>query len=137
MESKSGSGEVTFAVLQARLLGTLRYRINNGEFTERGLARLMGISQPQIHNVLKGARKLSPKAADLFLSRLGITVLDLLTGVEVQQHRPGMLGPIIDGMSGAKIRSAEPVLGFDTGLSLRKPAMRDVSNYSSDKKRLG
>ena len=28
--------------------------IHNGNFTERQLAKMWGVSQPQIHNVLKG-----------------------------------------------------------------------------------
>ena len=42
-------------------MGHLRTRIQNGELTERSLARLTGISQPHIHNVLKGAKILSPE----------------------------------------------------------------------------
>jgi plasmid maintenance system antidote protein VapI len=52
-------------------------RMANGEFTERSLAGRVGVSQPQIHNVLKGARKLTPELADRILQALGISVLDL------------------------------------------------------------
>lgn len=82
MESKSGEKGVGFGDLQSRLRDLVARRISNGEFTERGFARRLGISQPQIHNVLKGARKLSPAMADLILSTLNMTVVDLLTDVE-------------------------------------------------------
>lgn len=96
-----------FEVLQKRLLGSLRVRVQNGEVTERGLARATGISQPHIHNVLKGARILSPEMADLILLRLGISLLDLLHEDEVMSHR-GRSGngeryqavPVLDGPIG-------------------------------------
>ena len=67
-----------FLELQDRLTALLRTRTRNGETSERRLARLTGVSQPHIHNVLKGARILSPRAADQVLRRLGMTILDLL-----------------------------------------------------------
>jgi hypothetical protein len=56
--------------------------VRNGEISERSLARLAGISQPHIHNVLKGARLLSTDMADQILRRLRIDLADLLTGAE-------------------------------------------------------
>jgi transcriptional regulator with XRE-family HTH domain len=82
MESNSGAEMVGFVFLRCRLLEIVANRINNGEFTERGLARLIGVSQPQIHNVLKGARNLSHETADLLLEKLGISIADLLVPVE-------------------------------------------------------
>jgi plasmid maintenance system antidote protein VapI len=61
-------------------------RIHNGEYTERGLARLLGISQPQIHHVLKGTRRLQPEFADRIMARFGITVLDLLQDIELSSE---------------------------------------------------
>ncbi|MDQ6705014.1 MAG: helix-turn-helix transcriptional regulator, partial [Acidobacteriota bacterium] len=66
-----------FQVLQERLVGTIRERVRSGQITERGLARLSGVSQPHIHNVLKGVRILSPEFADQVLRQLKITILDL------------------------------------------------------------
>ena len=73
----------TFATLQQRLLEQLRHRIRNGELTERSLARLTGISQPHVHNVLKGIRTLSPELVDVILSHLRLSVLDLLPRDEI------------------------------------------------------
>jgi transcriptional regulator with XRE-family HTH domain len=67
-----------FENLHARLIAVLRARLQNGELSERRLAHLTGISQPHVHNVLKGARILSPRAADRILRRLELSVLDLL-----------------------------------------------------------
>jgi len=83
VESLLGDGIVTFDVLRARLIQQVKMRINNGEFTERGLARLLGISQPQTHNVLKGARKLQMHLADRILTKLGLSAVDLLNDGEL------------------------------------------------------
>ncbi|MBI2688764.1 MAG: hypothetical protein HYX27_20880 [Acidobacteria bacterium] len=76
----------SFHGLQFRLLEHLRKRIRNGEITERGLARLTGISQPHVHNVLKGVRTLSPDLADVLLSRFRLTLLDLFTREELARY---------------------------------------------------
>src|SRR5260370_31358063 len=54
-----------------------RERIHKGEVSERGSARLIGISQPHAHNVLKGARKLSPEIFDSILKTFKMSLLDL------------------------------------------------------------
>jgi hypothetical protein len=71
---------VDFQLLQIRLIAHIKARVRNGEGTERSLARLSGISQPHMHNVLKGARIFSPEMADQVLRRLRIDLLDLLEG---------------------------------------------------------
>ena len=71
---------------QLRLLAYVRERIHNGEFTERGLARSIGISQPHAHNVLKGARKLSPKIHDSLLRLLHMTLVDLASIEELEAN---------------------------------------------------
>jgi len=75
---------MTFHDLQQRLLEELRQRVRSGAATERGLARLSGISQPHLHNVLKGKRKLSLMMADGVLHRLQI---DLLCLIELEELR--------------------------------------------------
>lgn len=81
-----GIAPLTFAALRVRLLAHLRTRIRNGELTERSFARVSGISQPHIHNVLKGAKQLSPELADVILASLRISPLDLLSRDEITQH---------------------------------------------------
>lgn len=67
-----------FCDLLEALRENVRRRIRNGELTERGLARIAGISQPHLHHMLKGARGLSAEKADILLSCLKLSVLDLL-----------------------------------------------------------
>jgi hypothetical protein len=81
--------QMYFQNLQERLIAVLRTRLQNGELSERRLAHLTGISQPHVHNVLKGARILSPRVADVMLRRLGLSVPDLLE----QQEEGGSLCP--------------------------------------------
>jgi len=72
-----------FQVLQLRLLATLKEMVRKGDMTERRLARLTGVSQPHMHNVLKGVRILSSEVADEILRHLKISVYDLLDREEV------------------------------------------------------
>lgn len=74
-----------FETLQGRLLDCIKWRVRNGELTERRLAGLVGISQPHMHNILKGVRALSPETADRILKTLEMSVLDLF----VAEHAPG------------------------------------------------
>ncbi len=74
---------LSFAALQERLVEILRSKVRNGETTERGLAKLTGVSQPHIHNVLKGQRLLSGELADLVLQRLHLSALDLMEREEM------------------------------------------------------
>jgi transcriptional regulator with XRE-family HTH domain len=80
----SGSG-ITFHLLQGRLLAFVNARIRNGEFSERSLAHRLGVSQPQLHNVLKGERKLHVDLADALLAKFQISVVDLLQSSETGQ----------------------------------------------------
>jgi plasmid maintenance system antidote protein VapI len=87
--------KASFTVLKERLIRFVNLRIENGDFTERGLARILGISQSQVHNVLKGARRLQPELADHIMRKLDMSVLDLLEPSELQdqarlRHSPGM-----------------------------------------------
>jgi hypothetical protein len=91
---------VDFQLLQIRLLAEIRARIRNGEMTERSLARITGISQPHIHNVLKGARTLSVGRCDRILERLRINLADLIPaceggscGCRTVQLLDGYIGP--------------------------------------------
>ena len=67
-----------FETLQGRLIECVRWRVRNGEYTERRLAGLVGVSQPHMHNILKGVRTLSPNTADRILRTLEMSVLDLV-----------------------------------------------------------
>ena len=69
---------MNFAELHERLVDHLKERVRSGELTERGLARVTRISQPHIHNVLKGKRVLSVGTADEILLQLKLDLLDLM-----------------------------------------------------------
>lgn len=74
--------KISFSDLNERLLVVAKMRIRNGLVTERGLARSIGVSQPHLHNVLKGARALTNDTADRLLLGLQIGVADLLSATE-------------------------------------------------------
>lgn len=76
-----------FRELQRRLNAHLRERVRHGEITERGLARMTGVSQPHIHNVLKGKRVFSLATADAVLHRLHLDLLDLIEPGELLEWR--------------------------------------------------
>jgi len=76
-----------FRDLHNRLIILLLNRIRGGELTERRLARMTGVSQPHIHNVLKGKRLFSAETADLVLRELDLDILDLIDPLELLQWR--------------------------------------------------
>jgi hypothetical protein len=69
---------MTLGDLQLRYVGLLRKRVRNGELTERGLARMVGVSQPHMHNVLHGKRSFSLATSDDMMRQLRVDVLDLI-----------------------------------------------------------
>ncbi len=64
--------------VRTRLVELVKRRVQCGQFTERGLARLSGMSQPHLHNVLKQVRTLSLEAADQLLLAMNFGVEDLI-----------------------------------------------------------
>ena len=94
-----------FSMLQSRLIAHLRARVRSGELTERSAARLTGVSQPHLHNVLKGTRLLSTDMADQVLQSLQLCVFDLLEPDEFRAYeerahvRRGVV-PMLEGRLG-------------------------------------
>ncbi|MCL4793961.1 MAG: helix-turn-helix domain-containing protein [Bryobacteraceae bacterium] len=78
----SAHSHLSFGALHQRLIQQVRLRLFNGELTERRLARMIGVSQPHVHNVLKGVRSLTTEVADLLLAGLGLSTLDLIETAE-------------------------------------------------------
>jgi hypothetical protein len=105
---------ISFETLLNRLISAVNRRIKNGEYTERGLARILGVSQPQMHNVLKGARTLHADLADRLLWKLGISVLHLLEEGELSDE----------------LRVSLLVSGFP---ALKKPAGQESSRRPHDR----
>jgi hypothetical protein len=75
-----------FADFHARLIAYLRSKVRSGELTERGLARMTGISQPHVHNVLKGKKLFSVEVSDTILRELDLDLLDLVHPSEFKRY---------------------------------------------------
>jgi hypothetical protein len=86
---------VYFRELQDRLIDIARARVRAGELTERGLARMCGISQPHMHNVLKNIRMLSTGAVDRLMRALDIHISDLLWRVSTEPDAGFRAIPIV------------------------------------------
>ncbi len=71
---------MSFDDLAEELCRTLRRSVHNGEVTERGFARRVGLSQSHLHNLLSGTRVLTLKTADRILRGLRLEVEDLIAG---------------------------------------------------------
>ena len=74
---------MNFREQQCRLIAHLHALIRSGNATERGLARLTGVSQPHMHNVRKGKRFLSLEMADQVLAQLHLDLLDFIEPKEL------------------------------------------------------
>jgi plasmid maintenance system antidote protein VapI len=69
---------ISISELLSRVTGMARQAVQAGEISERALARRAGLSQPHLHNVLKGVRSLSPAAADQLMRVFDVAVPQLL-----------------------------------------------------------
>jgi plasmid maintenance system antidote protein VapI len=124
VESLSRPEGVTFEVLRARLLHQVKLRINNGEFTERGLARILGLSQSQTHNVLKGARTLQMPLADRILTKLGLCAMDLLSESELGLIlRPKMAEWDRELAANSQNDTTRQTLGLEELFGVKKPTV--------------
>ncbi len=101
--------------IQQALIEAAYRRVRAGELTERGLARLCGMSQPHLHNVLKNIRALSTDSADRLMRALNLSTEDLLwtaaggsgAGVRTVAMARNRIGPGYEGALAA-IRGALP-----------------------------
>jgi antitoxin component HigA of HigAB toxin-antitoxin module len=78
---------VNFREQHRRLVAHLHALVRSGDATERGLARVTGVSQPHMHNVLKGKRLLSMDMADQVLARLHLDLLDFIEPGELLERQ--------------------------------------------------
>jgi plasmid maintenance system antidote protein VapI len=109
------------------LIQQVRLRVSNGEFTERALGRLLGVSQSQTHNVLKGARRLQIQLADRILLKLGLSAMDLLTEGELEtalQLRRKMVQWDREIVAGAEIDLRNTGLTLEELFARKRPAAR-------------
>ena len=68
---------MTFHQAESELRERVIQLVRRGEISERRLARQTGYTQPHIHNVLKGARRLHSDVADRLLAAAGLRLEDL------------------------------------------------------------
>jgi hypothetical protein len=87
--------KVYFHELHGRLIDVARERIRAGRLTERGLARMCGLSQPHMHNALKNIRSLSLGSADRLMQALDIHAADLMWRVSTELEVAVRAVPII------------------------------------------
>jgi plasmid maintenance system antidote protein VapI len=138
VESLFASDRVTFDVLRARLIRQVRLRINNGEFTERGLARMLGISQSQTHNVLKGARRLQMHLADRILTKLGLSAMDLMNEGELDAALRRKMADWDKEMEAIPEEDiAKTELALDELFAVKRPAKRSENSPGSGTRKAG
>lgn len=97
-----------FADLNRLLLDNIRNRVTNGEISERSLARMVGVSQPHMHNLLCGKRDLNSTMADRILYYLRLSTLDLIepqvlsqyAALETQDPQQQTFLPVLEGRLG-------------------------------------
>lgn len=125
---------MTFREAQIRLLEDLRYRIHNGDLTERGLARITGISQPHVHNVLKGIRFLSHGSLDQILKSINYSLLDLSTQMELKNYAANKFRP--HGTFELRLMDSRigPRMPWPAGATLRRKVSlpTDLENSPAD-----
>jgi transcriptional regulator with XRE-family HTH domain len=105
---------------QLKLLAYVRSQIRNGELTERGFARRIGISQSHVHNVLKGVRNLSPNIFDLLLNYLHLSLLDLVPSDDLEAHLRSRRMPPRSPQVPFLDRPIGPGMPWPAGLNRRK-----------------
>ena len=140
MESPGKLHSPNFELLIGRLLAFVKLRIQNGDFTERGLAKVLGVSQSHIHNVLKGARSLRPDLADRLFRRFDMSVLDLLEAGELYEELLAR-GPVSTEASTKPSAEAVavhlPPKRLDTGDARKKPPIPEWRTSAARAGKLG
>lgn len=112
-----------FERLLNALLGELNRRVHNGLITERGLARLAGISQPHVHHILSGKRQLTAAVADRLMAAVSIDLADLV-GAQLTRHLaanpvPQTLGTDLSLLVPVLVGTIGP--GFPAPMEARQP----------------
>jgi transcriptional regulator with XRE-family HTH domain len=71
--------------LYRAILAVIRLRIHNGEWTERGLARAAGLSQPHTNNILAGKRIGGYATIDALCRACGIQLPEVIAETQLQR----------------------------------------------------
>ena len=110
-----------------RLIELARQTVHSGAVSERALAKRSGISQPHLHNVIKGIRALSPDAADRLMRALNVTVPQVLWSGSTGDSSATTAVPVLRNRIGpgteASFTAFRGYMPFPTGLlaSLKDP----------------
>lgn len=112
---------IGFETLRERLLDRIRNRIKNGETTERAFALRSGISQPHMHNLLKGVRGLNMEQSDRLLTSATINIFDLMEAdelrhalfVRLSESEPWLEIPVLQGRLGPGLPLPEEPSRFE------------------------
>jgi hypothetical protein len=94
-------GYMQMGELYERIVEAARQRVRSGAMTERGLARLCGVSQPHMHNVLKSFRSLSLESADRLLHALDLNIPALLFSLDGRSDVSIQIVPTLRSRIGA------------------------------------
>ncbi len=78
---------IDFEEMHRRLVAYLLEIVRNGTVTERRIARITGISQPHIHQVLKGTKSLSMASAGQVLRAFHNDLLDFLEPEDIEEWK--------------------------------------------------
>lgn len=90
-----------------------RARVQAGGVSERRLARLAEISQPHLHNVLKGIRTLSPEATDRLMRALDVSIPEVIwSGGEIQASDIRAIPLLRDRIGPGYVASFETFRGY-------------------------
>ncbi len=97
---------------------------------------MLGISQPQIHNVLKGARKLRPEVADRLIASLKMALVDLLETVELREQLRARAAETNDWLAQqtAAAESRLPDERLDARVAKRKLPSAEIQSIRLGKK---
>lgn len=80
--------ELGFEALAERLIARLNSLVQRGDASERGLAKLAGVSQPHLHNLLAGRRGLTFNVADRLLKIVNLPLASLLSSDDEEAQSP-------------------------------------------------
>ena len=97
---------LTFQDLAQRLVRDLGKLIHSGAVTERRLAAMVSLSQPHLHNVVNGLRRLTPTVADQIIECLDWSLLDLVESAEAQALLSRRQASLVNGREVPLARAA-------------------------------
>lgn len=107
--------------LLTALLEEVRRRVRNGQLTERGLARLAGISQPHLHHILKGKRGITPKLADRMIDILSLDLSALIQLGHADAQASSLLSGAIPSPASPWTSLDPPSWSFEPGSPVYEP----------------